>query len=492
VTVILLISSLLLPFLMGYLLVLNVWAGTASQTPSETSEVSQTSEVSETSEVFGSALPARLLRVILGAGLGLGLASLLSFAGLLLAGPSPAFSYVAELGLCVLLGTLLVVRRGPSLRGFFKRQPAQRREIDRVFLAGFAIILAPAIASMVLASLRLPHGHWDAWAIWNLHARFLYRGGAAWTNLFSLQFSHPDYPLLLPALVARGWMYAGSETQAAPAMLSILYTLLAAGLLAVGLAHLRGTAHGATAGAILAGTPFVVAQAAGQLADTPLAFYILATLVCLLLADASPAGRRGFTILAGVAAGCAAWTKHEGFAFLLLLILTIVAVRWWTRQPRLALGQVGAVLAGALPFACAWLYLKMRLAPPNSIASMLTFAHVTTMLLRPARYIQIARAFAGTIFHFGDWPIAIVPLLALAAPLLGLSLKKEHRAGFGIAVVLLGLMLAVYAGVYLVTLPDVVWHLQSSLERLLLQLWPSALLAYFLVIRMPVFARRET
>ena len=25
-----------------------------------------------------------------------------------------------------------------------------------------------------------PHGEWDAWAIWNLHARFLYRGAGDW------------------------------------------------------------------------------------------------------------------------------------------------------------------------------------------------------------------------------------------------------------------------------------------------------------------------
>jgi len=75
-----------------------------------------------------------------------------------------------------------------------------------------------AAATFALVSACRPNGDWDAWSIWNLHARYLYRGGEHWTSLFSpaLNWSHPDYPLLLPASVMRSWVFAGGETVAGP------------------------------------------------------------------------------------------------------------------------------------------------------------------------------------------------------------------------------------------------------------------------------------
>jgi hypothetical protein len=50
-------------------------------------------------------------------------------------------------------------------------------------------------------------------------------------------------------------------------------------------------------------------------------------------------------------------------------------------------------------------------------------------------------------------------------------------------------MLAGYAVVYLTTPNDLAWHLSDSVHRLLMQLWPSALLALFLNTATPEEAR---
>ena len=77
---------------------------------------------------------------------------------------------------------------------------------------------ATAAASFVSASAVYPHGEWDAWAQWNLRARFFARGLAdgAWRDAFApvLAWSHPDYPPLVPSSIARLWIYAGRETVA--------------------------------------------------------------------------------------------------------------------------------------------------------------------------------------------------------------------------------------------------------------------------------------
>jgi hypothetical protein len=49
-------------------------------------------------------------------------------------------------------------------------------------------------------------------------------------------------------------------------------------------------------------------------------------------------------------------------------------------------------------------------------------------------------------------------------------------------------MLAGLFAVYVITPKDLAWQLQFSLDRLLLQLWPSALLAFFLFTAEPTEA----
>ncbi len=58
--------------------------------------------------------------------------------------------------------------------------------------------------SFTLNSLRW--GQWDAWAIWNLHAKFLFHEDS-WETLFThkITWTHPDYPLMLPSLIAVFW-----------------------------------------------------------------------------------------------------------------------------------------------------------------------------------------------------------------------------------------------------------------------------------------------
>src|ERR1700682_5648010 len=80
-------------------------------------------------------------------------------------------------------------------------------------LIAFFVFVAAAASAFILLGFKEPHGAWDAWSIWNLHARFLARGGAQWTVLFSkqLNWSQPGYPLLLPAIIAQFWTLLRSE-----------------------------------------------------------------------------------------------------------------------------------------------------------------------------------------------------------------------------------------------------------------------------------------
>ena len=66
-----------------------------------------------------------------------------------------------------------------------------------------------------------------------MHARFLFRGGDHWRDAFAsgLDWSHWDYPLLLPLSIARGWQYMGGESLSVPAVMAFVFTFLTLGLL---------------------------------------------------------------------------------------------------------------------------------------------------------------------------------------------------------------------------------------------------------------------
>src|SRR5581483_2604110 len=74
-----------------------------------------------------------------------------------------------------------------------------------------ASALGMAFSYWIVRIERSPHGDYDAMAIWNSHARYLYRAGPHWQRAMRNTF-HPDYPLLVPATTARLWRYMREET----------------------------------------------------------------------------------------------------------------------------------------------------------------------------------------------------------------------------------------------------------------------------------------
>jgi hypothetical protein len=78
----------------------------------------------------------------------------------------------------------------------------------------------------------------------------------------------------------------------------------------------------------------------------------------------------------------------------------------------------------------------------------------------------------------------LVALVAYAVLLGRTRDLRAPRAAWSAAFVLCLVALG-HAGIYLITPADLVWQLSHSLDRLLLQLWPSALLVFFLSTASP-------
>ena len=153
---------------------------------------------------------------------------------------------------------------------------AARGPIDWIVRLAFGATTLLALAAVTAAYRASPHGEWDAWAIWNLHARFLFRGGDEWRTLFQIDWSQPAYPLLMPASVARVWAYAGHETTLGPALVALAFVIATVLLVMTALDLNRRRAW--IAGSLLIGAGGFLAQVSSQCADVPLACFIVATL----------------------------------------------------------------------------------------------------------------------------------------------------------------------------------------------------------------------
>lgn len=439
----------------------------------------------------------QLFALFLGGGLGLGLLSCLHFLALL-AGVAPWLPLI-DLATLALLGGICLFRWRSAAAG--ERPPNTGRDRwsrGQTALAGLLSLQAlAAAASLLFAFLREPHGRWDAWLIWNMHARFLFRAGERWREAFAagLDWSHWDYPLLLPLAIARGWTYQGGEGLAAPALIAFGFTVLTAGLLAAALLLLRGRTEGCLAAMVLLGTPFFLFIGAAQFADVPLAFFFLATLAALTAQSRFPEGRPALLVLAGLAAGLAAWTKNEGLLFALATTAALFGTTLLREGGKAARRRTAAFLAGALPVLALVLAFKLTLAPANDIMAGVGIAPLAEKLLDPERYRQIARAFVLTglsftrgvidvnqVMRFNPGPVG--PLLLGAYLLLaGIRLPRQERSGLTAAAVTTALMLSGYFAIYVITSQDLSWHLATSLNRLFLQLWPAVILLAFLIAR---------
>lgn len=469
-----------------------------------------------------------LLRISLAAGYGLGIFSVIFY-----------FSLIWNFGNLLLADgivfTALVAawaaqsRRAPS-----ETAPASQQCKDetspawfrRTLTSTFVVALLVALYAEVIRMRALPHGDgWDAFTIWNLHARFLFLGGAHWRDGFTALVggSHPDYPLLLPAVTAHFWSLLGQDDARVPAIVGMVFTFATAGVLFAGLGTLRGRAAAMMAAIALFSTPFFIEQGADQYADIPLSFFFLATVVLLCFFDdhcpaerprddqpasdlqrsgrssqTAPASSSRLLVLAGLAAGFAAWMKNEGLLFLCAIVLARVAILIRRRQSRRDDSQLSQrndseslpvfwkttapLLLALLPGLLLVVGYKHSIGVAGDLFS--DPANALSKLADPARYWTIFAGYAKGFLRFGHW-LWIPGTLVLAALLIlfGRDAGRTRQPGFRTSVLVLSLTFIGYFGVFLITPYDLHWHLRFSLLRLFLQLWPSALFLYFLALK---------
>lgn len=359
--------------------------------------------------------------------------------------------------------------------------------IRRVIAVAFAVGVLAAIYITVSRVIAHPHGEgWDAFSIWNLRARFLFLGGTSWRDGFNtaIPWSHPDYPLLLPAAIAHFWSYLGKDDPMVPSIVGIAFAFSTLTLLVSSLSHMRGRNAALLAGLALTSTPFFIEQGTSQYADVPLAFFVLASIVLLRIGQ----DHAGVVALAGMAASFAAWTKNEGLLFLVAMVVGLIwssflgNVRDSANSPSRRRGRIYILfLLGAAPVLIVIVLFKHYVGTAGDLFSSPEI--MIHKLLTPSRYWIALRWFAKELPRFGAWWIVPGTVAMVVFYLLGR--RKPAPSGdrfLGSSVLALGLTLVGYFAIYLITPRDLYWHLRFSLNRLFLQLWPATIFLFFLFV----------
>jgi Dolichyl-phosphate-mannose-protein mannosyltransferase len=424
-------------------------------------------------------LPSVLMKLALGIGVGLGLRSCLYFVYLLLFAGQSWFEGIEVAALLVLLG--LSVRQGRGVAKFrgARGHPLSALGRGRLLLGAVATVVA-VVSLLTTANylLRRRQGDWDAWMMYNRSARFIYLDQAHWLQSFSPRMDplfHADYPLLLATNIAAGWQELDRETAAVPMLQSALFSLGCAALLASAVGGATTFGQGALAMILLWGAPIVVNEGARQMADVPLAYYILATGALVFLGATRP--QPGLLALAGLTAGLGAWTKNEGA---LLVLGAGVGVLIGTRGHGVwkSLGYFGTGLAAPLAVLVDF---RLLIAPAGDMLG----GGATRLLsqgLDLSRHLEIMHHFGQVLIGFGSWGITpigvgIIPI-ALGYFLLAraggsVSTHQAHMALVAILIIQLG---GDY-GAFLLTPYNLTWHLSYSTDRLVLQVFPLFLFA---------------
>lgn len=396
-------------------------------------------------------------------------------AGTLLLPAVPSASLALRAGLLVFAIFLWPGRRrrpAPALPALTPALPAPRAL--RSLLA--AACVAAIYATVVRLSAR-PDGAWDAFAFWNARARLLLRASHDASAILSPDLSapHPDYPLLLPGLVAWSWSIVGEGVTSATAAIALLFGALAGASLFCAISPRRGGTVACLAVLVWLATPHVLRQVSWRYADVPLSAFLVLACGWLAAAYDRPAGAPGAVALAGLCASIGAWTKNEGMVAVLALGFVILA------RPPVGLARLAALRAfglGALAFLAVLVAFKIGYAPPNDLVARTESAGALARLTDPSRYGVIARHLFAEFTRSSHWnylfPGAIV--VAAAGPLRGGAPRPVGRA---LALVGLG-----YFAVYVLTPQVLVWHLGTSADRLLMQLYPPVLL--LAALRLPV------
>jgi hypothetical protein len=375
---------------------------------------------------------------------------------LLLAGASLSIPQVVLL--CAALFAAGFLRRGEAAGA------AETGEGGRTLALLPAALAAAALILLAVDLWFQPLAVWDAWSQWTPKARSFVLLDGLDAGLFAAPpyvFWNPDYPILLPALEAIDFRFAGFNTQ----ILHLQFGLLLAGFV-LALAELaRGRVPALVLWPVVAATvwaPSLLIQTASAYADVPLAVFFALAGVCA--ARWLQEGDCGFLALFGLLSAAALATKTEGVILVgsLVVVAALLALLTSRRHALLTLGAGAAALAvGLVP----WRLWTLAHDVEGVYSSSLLAERITDPGFLGGSAERVPLGVARLAREALD-PTSWLLLVPLAVAAIALALRYAPRRESPLLV--LGTSLAALLGLvvaYWLTPFPFEWHLDRSASR---------------------------
>ena len=320
-----------------------------------------------------------------------------------------------------------------------------------------------------------PHGEWDAWAIWNLKARFLFRNPEQWFDGFSqvINWTHPDYPLFLPALVAKLWTMVNGESVLVPHIVALFYLFSATVIVFCMVNHFSHSTMAAIAVLVLLSSYAYIKTSVLLTADMPLATLLLLS-VCFFISYLQ-IKNTALLWLAFLFLSATFWMKNEGQLIFLVFSIFYVLKSWRIGELTITLK---VAMVAVIPSAIALWVFKNNVSLANDL-----FEHnsIDAIILR---FTELER-YKLVLISFFD---SMIDIFKLSIVFVVYLLFRYRRMIVGTAVTYLfcAIVIAIsgYLAIYLFITPhDLPWHLQTSMKRILIHFYPAFV---FLLLVLPV------
>lgn len=319
-----------------------------------------------------------------------------------------------------------------------------------ILLAGIGIIAQKTQPA------ALKHGDWDAWAIWNFHAKYL-SDPAHWHNLLrNTENAHAEYPLCLPATLAFLHRMAGGHFSLALPFAFSCFIMLCIPVLIYTETLKKNIVIAVFALYFCTQDLFFIEKGVSQYADTLLGFLFLCALICINYARD---GNRKMLTLTTFFLGCCVWTKNEGI-ILVAIFVAFYAPLLFARK------NILSSMAGVLLPLIAWTTFKVGNPVENDMLAKQS-GNIRRLITDKARYKTIYESFKLNLngkFHYLKIGVYIYMIICV------IQKQFPHRQ-----ILLLFTCLLAYMTIYLVTPYDLDWHLLTSQDRLMHQLMPATM-----------------
>ena len=384
---------------------------------------------------------------LIASGIAAGLVSLLYFLSLQLSFLPFAVTAVVVL-LCVV-----------ALFWYTKQQASLFRDDEFRMILPVVVVLFIFLSTITGKTIAVTerYGEWDAWAIWNLQAKYLVDPLHWKKMLLNTKFGHPDYPLLVPGVTAFFTRLMGN---ARIEVVSFAFSFWIAILIPVVL-FIQTLRKSLLMAMVLlwffATDSFYIARGASMYADTTLAFFFMAALISVRQQE----NKYLWNMVAGACIGCCLWTKNEG------MVLSLIFLAFYIRQLFMQRLLKPFVLGAVFPV-IVFIFFKVVYAPANDMVGGQNI-HTLQQLLDTSRYQLIYRYFTDNIQQkFGT--LKILVLLYLGYHLLKRKMPSKQF-------LLVSTCVVAYFMIYVLSVQDLEWHLSTSADRLLHQLMPAMVYA---------------